>query len=356
MIEGPRAARQEELPAVVALSNMVFYPDGRIDMGRFFPTLFSTVNARNLRVFVDDGTPVALSGMTVRDLQMDEVVVRAACVGSVCTRDEYRGRGLAARLMDDCIAVASAQGASLLLVSGGRGLYRRMGCIDAGLFAIIRLTHDSRLPTISCRVREWTEADLPELEALHRQERVRFMRAPGEMLPLLRTRALHCRPARTWIARAGERTVGYLCVSGPDDRTGPGVIVAGEIAGSRLAILSAAHAILDASDAEYLDIEITASDAEMIFLARSFGCASRSTGMQGTLKIIDPPAFFEALKPRLLARLSPEDRAAFSAEMMQVKAAVDLAALVFGSVKRESPRILHPVFPMPLPGYGLNYI
>lgn len=98
------------------------------------------------------------------------------------------------------------------------------------------------------------------------------------------------------------------------------------------------------------------ADAEMIFLARSFGCASRSTGMQGTLKIIDPPAFFEALKPRLLARLSPEDRPAFSAEMMQVTAAEDLAARVFGSMEREPPRSLHPVFPLPLPGYGLNYI
>jgi hypothetical protein len=88
MIEGPRAAREGELPAVVGLSNRVFYPDGGIDMGRVFPTLFLAVNAVNLRVFVDDGTPVSLAGMTVHDLRIDDVVVRAACIGSVCTRDE----------------------------------------------------------------------------------------------------------------------------------------------------------------------------------------------------------------------------------------------------------------------------
>jgi len=356
MIEGPRAALVEELQAVVGLSNGVFSPDGSVDMGRVFPTLFSRDNVGNLRVFVDDGTPVALCGMTVQGLSMDDVLVRAACVGSVCTRDEYRGRGLAARLMDDCISVASANGASLLLVSGGRGLYRRMGCVDAGLFTAIRLQRDSRLPAVSSRVREWTEADLPELESLHRQERVRFMRAPGEMAALLRTRALHGRPARTWIVRVGERTAGYLCVSGPDVRTGPGVLVAREIAGSRPAILAAAPAILDASGAECLEVEIPASDTETISLARSFGCASRAMGMHGTLKIIDPPAFFKALEPRFLARLSPEGLAERSIRDIALTPAEDLAALVFGSTERESPKILGSVFPLPLPGYGLNYI
>jgi len=356
MIEGPRAAREEELPGVVRLANEVFYPDGSVDMGRVLPMLFSAVNAGNLRVFVDDGTPVALSGMTVQDIRLDEVVVRAACIGSVCTLDDYRGQGLAARLVDDCVAAASAQGVSLLLVSGGRGLYRRMGCVDAGLFTVIRVGRDCRLPPGSCRVREWTEADLPELEALHTQEPVRFVRAPGEMRSLLRTRALHARSARTWIVRVGERTAGYLCVSEPDEKTGPGVLIAREIAGSRHAILSAAHPIMDACHLECLDIEVPASDAETIFLAGAFGCAIRSAGMHGTLKIIDTARFFKALEPRFQARLSAEDRAVHLSYNTTAAAAEDLAALVFGSVEREPPQVLRSVFPLPLPAYGLNYV
>jgi hypothetical protein len=356
MIEGPRAAREEELPAVVRLANEVFYPDGSVDMGRVLPTLFSAVNAGNLRVFVDDGTPVALSGMTVQDIRMDEVVVRTACLGSVGTSASHRGQELAARLVDDCVAVASAQGVSLLLVSGGRGLYRRKGCVDAGLFTVVRVRRDGELPPVSCRVREWTEADLPELEALHTQEPVRFIRAPGEMRSLLRARALHAGPARTWIVRVGERTAGYLCVSGPDEKTVPGVLVAREIAGSRHAILAAAHAIIDACHAECLDIEVPASDAETIFLAGGFGCAIRSAGMHGTLKIIDAARFFKALEPRFQARLSAEDRTVLSARELTAATAEDLAALVFGSIERESPRILGSVFPLPLPAYGLNYV
>jgi GNAT superfamily N-acetyltransferase len=294
--------------------------------------------------------------MTVQDIRLDEVVVRAACIGSVCTLDDYRGQGLAARLVDDCAAAALAQGVSLLMVSGGRGLYRRMGCVDAGLFTVIRVRRDGRLPPVSTRVREWSEADAPELEALHLRERVRFVRAPGEMLSLLRTRALHARPARTWVVRVGERTAGYLCVSGPDEKTGPGVLVAREIAGSRHAILAGAQAIMDECHAECLDIEVTASDSEIVFLAGAFGCESRSEGMHGTLKIIDTEKFFKALESRFQERLSPEDRTLLSSHDVTATPTEDLAALVFGSIERKPPMVIPSVFPLPLPAYGLNYI
>jgi GNAT superfamily N-acetyltransferase len=356
MIEGPRAARVDELPAIVRLSNDVFYPDGSVDMGKVFPALFSSANAGNLHVFLDDGRPVALSGMVIRELRMDEVTVRAACIGSVCTRDEYRGQGLAARLVDACVSAASVRGAELLMISGGRGLYRRLGCVNAGLFTLIRLRRESRLPPVSCRVSEWTEADLPELAKLHGREPVRFVRTPGEMLSLLQTRALHAQPARTWVVRVGEETAGYLCVSGPDRKTGPGMLFAREIAGSRPAIVSAAHAILDASKAECLDIEIPASDRETISLARAFDWETRDAGMHGTLKIIDAAGFIKALEPRFQSRLSPEERAAFAMPDVTQKTPEDLAALVFGSIERESPRILPSVFPLPLPAYGLSYV
>jgi hypothetical protein len=57
-----------------------------------------------------------------------------------------RGKGFAARLIDDCLSVASAQGVSLVLISGDRGLYRRMGFMDTGLFSVIRLERDNRPP------------------------------------------------------------------------------------------------------------------------------------------------------------------------------------------------------------------
>jgi GNAT superfamily N-acetyltransferase len=370
MIDGPRPARDEELPGIIALSNDLFSPADGVDMGRAFPTLFTKDNAENLFVFVDEGSPVALAGITIQDLGIGEAVVRAACIGSVCTRASHRGRGLAARLTDECFAAASARGASLMLISGGRGLYRRIGCIDAGLFQAVRVDRTSRFPEAACRVRGWTESDLPDLQALHRGETVRFIRTPAVLACLLRSGTLRARPSRTWVVRVGEHTAAYLCISDATVR---------EFAGSRRAVLGAAPAILSATGAESLEIEALASDAELVSLAAAFGLPSRTTGMDGTLKITDPRTFFKSISCLVPRGLSIECGNGPSvgqcpvvfragSESMTVSADGDLAALVFGSVEREAPEagpaaaqgplssLLRAVFPLPLPAYGLNYI
>ena len=150
--------------------------------------------------------------------------------------------------------------------------------------------------------------------------------------------------------RVGERSAAYLCVSGPDEKTGPGALVAREIAGSRHAVLAAARAIMDTCQAESLDIEVPASD-EAAVLAGAFGLESRTAGMHGTLKIIEPARFFQALGPRFVA-------AGLSGYGAPALASEDLAALVFGSVERgaRGDDSLRRVFPLPLPTYGLNYV
>jgi GNAT superfamily N-acetyltransferase len=343
MIEGPRAARLEELPDVIRLSNHVFYPDGRIVMEQVLPTLFTPSNAHNLRVVVEDGKPVAMAGMTVNDLRMEEVSVRAACFGSVCTLESHRGRGLAAALMDDGIAHAVSQGASLALISGKRGLYSRMKCIDAGLFRVAEVDGRAGIRG-KHEVREWEESDIPAMDALHSRESVRFLRPPGEMAALLRARAMFCRPARTWVVLEAGHITAYLCVSGPDDRTGPGVVLSRELAGSREAVLDAAAAVLEAESAQRLDIEVPASD-ELVRLAAERGLAGRVVGRHGTLKVVHRAAFLEAIASRVLrcARPLPEEPE-------------DLAAVVFGSADRPAPAEPGGPFPLPLPGYGLNYI
>ena len=350
MIEGPRAARVEELPGVIRLSNHVFYPDGRVIMERVLPTLFHPANAHNLRVMVEDGVPVAMVGMTVNDLVMEEVSVRAACYGSVCTLESHRGRGLAAALMEDGISHALSQGASLALISGKRGLYIRMRCIDAGRFTVIEVDGSRSRPGAAgadgVTIRPWEERDIPALEALHVNERVRFVRPPGEMGVLLRARAMFCRPARTWVIEKSGGVEAYLCVSGPDDRTGADVILCRELAGSRDALLAAAPGVLRAESAARLDIEVPAAD-ELARLAAARGLARRASGRHGTLKVIDRPKFLKAIGARVRTWAQPLP-----------EGPEDLAALVFGSADRPAAARAQAgaPFPLPLPGYGLNYI
>lgn len=376
MIEGPRAAIGTELPGVIALSNAVFNPEAKGDMGAAFPTLFHPDNLHNLRICLDSGRPVSLVGVAVRDIELGGARLRAACIGSVCTLEPYRGRGLAGRLMDDAIAAALAQGAVIILVSGGRGLYRRMGCIDAGLFRTVKVEAGSRFPAMRLAVREWAPADVGGMAALQRTEPVRWLRGEEETRLLLATNRIYARPGGTWVVHAEGKLAAWFSASDPDrenDGAGPAVR---EIAGSRLAALAALPAVLGRRKLPYANVVAVASDLELELQASVFGLHAEIRGFHGTVKIIDPPGLFRSLDGWIAERLGPIEKGRLQVEhgagttfrhggqSLALGGVEDLAALVFGSVERALPllppgplsEVLRRIFPVPLPCYGLSYI
>jgi hypothetical protein len=111
-------------------------------------------------------------------------------------------------------------------------------------------------------------------------------------------------------------------------------------------------------------------------LVTAWSLPASPRGFHGTVKILDRAGFFGAIEGHIAHRLAAAERAALEIEcrttvVFRYKGAelavaddADLAALVFGSVERAPPaandrglaEILARVFPLPLPGYGLNYI
>jgi predicted N-acetyltransferase YhbS len=376
MIEGPRAVRPTELDAVVRLATSVFRREGDVDMRAAFPTLFNADNLENLQVMLEDGRPVALAGCVLRDLSLSGTKIRVGLVGSVCTLEEFRGQGLAGRVVTEVISRSAAQGAVAILVSGGRELYRRMGCVDAGLWRAVSVARSRALPRLKCDAAEWTTRDIPEMVALYQGEPIRFERGAEEMRTLLEARSLYARPSRAWLCRIGQRLAAYACTSGPEQGKGERVIKALEIAGSRHALLAALPRILSMSHAGSAEIETAASDLEMEALINAWDLPSVPRGFHGTVKIVDRPRFFSALEGHISLRLTRAERAALAIECgsavafryegaeLSVADDADLAAFVFGSVLHAAPaandgrlaEILARIFPLPLPGYGLNYI
>ena len=341
MIEGPRGARRQELAAIVQLSNSVFCADGRGDMGRAFPLLFAEENRDNLRICLEDGKPVSLVGQTVRDLSLLGARVRVTCIGSVCTDDIHRGKGLASLLVEDALAVARSQGAVMTLVSGGRGLYRRMGCINAGLFQAVSVGAQAEPPRLACAVRAWKEEDVPILCALQCREPARFVRSEDETLRALRSDSVHARPGRTWVVTMGDAVVAWFSASLTD------VLRVKEHAGSRLAVLSGLPRALRDTGLATAEITAPAADVELATMAAAYGLRTGPRGFDGTVKIIDAPALLRALA----AEWPTLDVAGLERVPEQ-----DLAALLFGSIEHTTgaPTLACP-FPLPLPSYGLNY-
>jgi predicted N-acetyltransferase YhbS len=379
-MEGPRAARADELAAVVELADTVFGEHGSHDMGRWFPTLFRRENLGHLRVFVDDARPVSLAGFTLDRIVTPRVSFTAACIGSVCTLKSHQGRGLGTRLMEDCVAQAREEGGDVLLISGGRGLYQRMGCISAGEYRIVSIGRSDAarfsLPSGS-EVREWKEEDLPYLAALQKGEAIRFERTPDRFRALLMSGWLADHPGRTWVVETGSGIAAYLSAQEAVDAPEGRVISVQEIGGSRLAILAAVPCLLKRYDAARADIRYLAADLEMKLLAAHLGLDTTPSGFDGTVRVIDPAAAGSILTGLARSILPSREAAALSfaadatglairlaGEEHRVQGFEDLTALLFGSSERPDPLppggpirdLLARILPIPLVNYGLNYI
>jgi len=375
MIEGPRGARADEVPGVIELANIVFYSNGKFDMGHGFPVLFSAANAENLRIYVDDGRPVAHAGFVPARVALGDMTLSVARVGAVCTLQEYQGKGLGTRLMDDLSRYAPSIGINTLLISGGRGLYRRMACIDAGMYRAVIVERNSGLPPVRVTAAPWTAADIPALSRLHEAETVRYQRDAQTMAVLVAADHLECKPASFWKIEESGRLTAYLCVQAPIDQGERKVSRVRELVGSRPAALAALPQILGAIGADAAAIKDPASDEVMSSLIRQYGLRVEPQGFDGTVKVVDRSGFFRELEPRLAQRLSAQERQAITvtagpptvfhlgSQELVVETDQDFAALAFGSVERAAPQAggalgaaLGRVFPLPLPGYGLDYV
>jgi GNAT superfamily N-acetyltransferase len=382
MVEGPRAARPDELAALVDLANMVFRRDGvPHDMARWFPLLFHRDNCRRLRVITEAGRPVSLAGFMIDRVHAEGFSFTVACIGSVVTAKECRGRGFATKIMDNCVALAREEGAEVLLISGGRGLYRRMGCIGAGEYHTVGIERSAAarasLPSAGCEVREWREEDLPHLAVLQKREPVRFERSPDQFRAFLGTGQLVNRACRTWVIELGGGIVAYLCCQDARDEPEGRVISVQEIGGSRQAILAAAPSLLERYDAKRVEMDCLGSDREMRALAAQLGLPVASHGFHGTVRVVDSGAAGSLLDERARCMLPGRDVAALrfmadptgitvrrAGEEHRVEGLEDLTALLFASPERPAPLpargplrdLLARLLPIPLVDYGLNYV
>jgi len=374
-----RACRIEERDALLALVNRVF--DDMGDMGAAFPLLFGPDNLQGLRVVLGEQGPAAHVGVCIRPALILGASLKVASIGAVCTDPAHRGRGLASALMEDARRYAREQGASLMLISGGRGLYRRLGYSDAGRFVNYQL-QDSQLQGLDPQGLElsgYKEEDLPAVAALHQAEPVRFVRSASDWQRVLAAGVLMCDASDLWVIRQDGRPVAYVGVQRPSPEHSGSAASArvGELAGSRSAIAAVLPALLDRYNVPVMNLWIQHTDVEMSLSARKHGWTEQPKSFPGTVGVIDPPTLIEAVRPLLLERstaardlqVSATDSGATFAlgtEQITVSSPGPLAALLFGAKSAAAGpqlppggalrRLLDAVFPLPLLWPGYNYV
>lgn len=374
VVDGPRACRADEMPAMCELVNEVFDPELQ-RMGAWFPTLLSAENPGYQSVVWADGRPVSFLGVQVSEMHVGSARLNVGRIGAVCTHADYRARGFAEAVLHDAMAHCSAAGVDLFYISGDRSLYRRHGAVRCGQTRLYTLTVDNVPRQPGIEVVPFTAAHLGGWIALHQREPVRFQRTHAVWCSFLRP------PMANWLrAPAIYRTV---CVDGVPQAylmlvrygTAGNVVEAG---GSRRLIAAALAEVLRDEGFDRITWRVPASDLETQVWGREAGIAGEPGPYDDTVTVLNWAQIGTRLRPHLEERLTraEADRLVFAhAEgwwgIQYGEASFgtpewgDASRLLFGPPPGEPAvalpagalgEVLARVLPLPRPQYGMSYI
>ena len=381
-IDGPRAATPDETDELHQLVTDVF---GTGDMPgdqvpNEYPLIFRDRDDECRRVICVDGKIVSYVGLHIRTAIFFGCEITVGSVGGVCTHPAYRGRGLASILMNHCESYMRDAGVDLVIVSGERGLYRRLEYELAGTVSAYRIPVEAGPSNRGYVIREATEADIGEMARLYQRLPVRFRR-PLEDFRIAAGAIWMDRMIDERHALVAERDgalEAYLTYTRDD--SGPGGTVsnriANEFAGAAGSILALARAAARRAAASHFDLSVAGAYRELLSECDRQGY-SRKTGHQpGTFKLLEPSRFLAGIKP-LLCERADEDIASrltiwktdgnyllhLDDERYQIGRDAGLLELVFepGVSAGSGPdgrlgEAVAACFPLPMVWTGLNFV
>ncbi|MBE3577814.1 MAG: GNAT family N-acetyltransferase [Limnochordales bacterium] len=349
-MQGPFPARACEVAAAADLSNRVFRPASQFVRGTMhleFPLVFSEEHPENLWIMKDGEKVVSLVGLLERPIFLFCHPIRTAALGTVCTDPDYRGRGLASQILQKLMQHLRQRGVRLLIISGNRSLYRRIGAVTAGLVRWVSAParkasaeqREGGWTAESWVVREATPQDLPWVLRLYERESVRFARSLSDLRAFysaLPHAYAGARFRQLWVAEAsggevtgggaaasgevtgrrGSPLVAYLVTDGPAPATAgvghgvddsPPIWYALEWGGARQVVWQMARTLAARHQVVSINFPLPETDVDLALAARQDGVDVDSLPLaswSGTFVALDPAGLVSDLSPLLGCELT----------------------------------------------------
>ncbi len=379
----PRTPTADELPAVVALANRVFRTNRPGDMGVEYPLLFDADRLEQIRIIDRAGEPVALVGMLTRETAALGCRFDVACIGSVGCDEPHRGQGLASRLMNDQIARAVDAGAAVMMISGGRGLYLRLGATPVGRFVDYELTAD-RLPMADDVTAEPVPPEPGPIEAARRlleTRGIRFVLEADDLTRQLGSGYVADRAGGCFVVRRGGRPTAVVAATFGEEERGGNIRVV-EYAGSATTMLEGLAAL--ARDRHAADVAVQGDLRDIALADACARCraAAAPRPLKGTVKLLNADRLWQACRPLIRERVGRDLGDELTLEATQDRTGVqeirfrlggeqfkvvgpDAAALALFGHPEQDPLAtvdgrlgdaLRTALPLPLADYGMAYV
>ena len=303
-----RRGRPEDVQALGELSDRVFRPNlvPGTGMPKEFSNLFHADNASHLYFVADDqGQPISLVATYQSELMAGGARISAISIGSVATLAEHRGHGYATQILEQVMQDARAHHA-VMLVSGARNLYLRLGCVPFGQLMHAEWAIENVKVSELAGFREVKDfgQDAAPLHRIYQREPYRYLRTPEEMISFLHaTKAprYRARPqaTRVFAAEADGNVVAYV-VAAPS-RDGRRIDLL-EWAGDRARMAGLAHFAGRAMGVGTVELLLQPDDLTFRSLLAERGITLRPEANEGTILILNLKRLVDEVNPLLRER------------------------------------------------------
>lgn len=382
-MEGPRGTRKEEFAQAIRLVNYVFRGSSNrpSNMEKWYPLLFNDDNLENMRIIWQDDRPVSHLAISESEIAIYGCKTKIGSIGAVCTHPEYRKRGFASLLLEDSMKKMDKDGVDIVLVSGGRNLYKRAGCVEAGRVHKFRISGSDlkRLNTRKVKVFPYQERNLKNIVGVYQKEAVRFLRPLEDFKRILTTGVAMDREAEVLTVHKGNEFLGYLAIQIPAEKESEGrssQVV--EYSGVREAIIDAIRCIFERYNLQELSFNVPFHDSEFIYLLNQKNLASLMENIPGVIKIINFPRLMDRLGPYIEERLDKKKIDSLKFDQVGTRFSINigrdqfntdarrLTQIVLGRYDKkekemmakegEIGKVLTDIFPLPFVWPGLNCV
>lgn len=295
-----------DVPAVAALMNAAFRAGGPGDMLEEYAYVYAASNLRHCFAAFAGSHAIAHVAARAGRVRSGASRVGWASYGNVCTRSEWRGRGIAGRLQSALWRRLRADGVDGLYISGGRSLYTRAGAVECGDYRtlIVPRGPGAGFPA-GLAVRVGGAEDAPALARLQDREPSAWVRSAGEIAAVLATGRTHDVPATVWLVTERGVPVAYAVVGPPwRGRIAPGergVVL--DYAGARSALIPGLREIVLRLELSELRLSVPAWDQDLCASLGPRTDEGEWEGVPGTMVLLDPLRFWRRLAPDRRVRL-----------------------------------------------------
>lgn len=261
-----------------------------------YPLVFRTGFPGRVVALSDAQGPRSACAILARDFVMPGARLSVGLIGSVSTDPEYRGRGLATRVLNEAEEALAKLGCSVAMLWGDDpSFYYRRGYRPVGHECDFEISNAKRERLPEPRgARPARPADAKAIHSLYRSHPVRVDRTVDETTALL-----ECPEMQTIVIERSGEPVAYACLGRGQDLAG----IVHEWAGATEDVLALLRAHLESmlstpqtTGAVYVMVPPTASDLRDRLVSLDFASLD---GVLGLGKVLDRAAVGLALQERI---------------------------------------------------------